>query len=330
MTAARKTARKLGLGKVLRHLYHRPIGLARKSIAEGGPLQQMKTAAGEKQMIEAAMELTPLRAPIIGPAAEVSFLTGPRFWHQTVFCFLSLQLRTDSRITPNIYSDGSLFKETVDQILRVIPWAKIHMHEEIEAKLDTILPETSYPTLRQRRREYPHLRKFIDLHLDRPGYTIVADSDMLFFRRPSELMKLFESQSAFFIQDIGNAYGYPLEFLNELLGEKVPEKVNVGLYGLDSSTLDWDEIEHWCRQQIEVHGPHYLQEQGLTAMALARANPVVLPRDEYLVMPSLSEGRIPTAALHHYVAETKRSYFQNTWRLIAKECADMQAVQSAT
>ena len=43
---------------------------------------------------------------------------------------------------------------------------------------------------------------------------------------------------------------------------------------------------------------------------------------DYVVMPGLAEGRDPSAILHHYVASSKRSYFQYGWR---RALADAEA-----
>jgi hypothetical protein len=141
---------------------------------------------------------------------------------------------------------------------------------------------------------------------------------MLFFRQPSALIDWFSHPRSVFIQDIGSMYGYSPNLMEELARGPVPTAVNVGLYALQGSSIDWERVEYWCRTQIERQGPHYMQEQALTALILAQAEASALPRRDYLVMPNLEEGRTPTAALHHYVAASKRSYFQHGWRRIAE------------
>jgi hypothetical protein len=51
-------------------------------------------------------------------------------------------------------------------------------------------------------------------------------------------------------------------------------------------------------------------------MLIANQPRVVLPAEDYVVLPSVDEGRRPAAALHHYVAHSKRSYFQHGWRSV--------------
>lgn len=317
MSAISDNARRLGLGRLAYSLLYRPVGLVRQSIREGGPFEQRKSAQGHAEMRAAAAELPTLAEPPVGPSAEIAFLTGPKYWHQTLFCFISLQLQTPFRITPVIYADGKMDAETGALIQRVVPWARLVSSEEIEVELDAILPESRFPALRARRREYPHLRKLTDIHVGSNKFTLVADSDMLFFREPLEILQWFACPGWIYMQDIGTAYGYPLDFLSELAGAAVPEPVNVGLYALDGAGIDWERVEYWCFRQIEQHGPQYVQEQALTAMLFAGRDARALPRDSYVVMPEPAEGENPTAILHHYVDVSKHAYFRYGWRRIA-------------
>ena len=56
------------------------------------------------------------------------------------------------------------------------------------------------------------------------------------------------------------------------------------------------------------------QDSCLGAAALIRDDCDVAPEADYVVLPSVEEGRQPSVVLHHYVAESKRSYFQHGWR----------------
>ncbi|MBB5751879.1 glycosyl transferase [Prosthecomicrobium pneumaticum] len=322
MSGLREFARRLGVGKAARLVYHRPVGLVRQSILEGGPVEQWRTAGGRAAMIEAAERLPPLGEPPIGSAAEVAFLTGPKYWFQTVFCFVSLQLGVPFKITPVVFDDGAMTAALRDRLRRIVPWAEFVDRDATEARLDRLLPRHAFPALRARREVYPHLRKLTDMQLGPAPRRLILDSDMLFFRPPARLIEWFEAPHAVYMQDVATAYGYPLDFLSRLAGAPVPERVNVGLYALDAHPIDWERLEHWCAAQNEHYGPSYLQEQGLTAMLFAGRPAAALPRTDYVVMPGLDEGRAPAAVLHHYVAQSKRSYYQHGWqRVFERACA---------
>jgi hypothetical protein len=307
-------ARSLGLGRAALVVYHRPIGLVRKSIAEGGPWEQWHTERGRRAMSDAAVRLAPVAAPPSDRGARVAFLSGSLHWYQTLFCFASLQVHMPERVTPVIFDDGTMTTEARGHLARVVPWAKFVGSHTIEDRLDRLLPAASFPTLRTRRPRFPLLRKLTDIHLAAPGWTLFLDSDMLFFRRPQALVPWFGRPHALFMQDVKYAYGYSRSLMQELAGGEVPELVNSGLYALYGPSIDWDRLEFWCRTQIEREGTNYLQEQALTALLLAGTHAEALPTADYVVLPSLAEGRAPSAVLHHYVAQSKRSYFQHGWR----------------
>lgn len=314
IATGRRLARSLGLGRAALALYHRPVGLVRKSIAEGGPFEQWRTELDRRAMVDTARRLPLIIAPPFDRGARVAFLTGKAYWYQTLFCFASLQAQMPERITPLIYEDGTLTTEARAHILRVVPWAELIGADAIEERLDRLLPTASFSTLRAKRLDYPHLRKLTDIHLFAPGWTLVMDSDMLLFRQPHALESWFNDPQAIFMQDVFSAYGYSKALMAELAGGEMPDRINVGLYAFHSSSIDWDRVEYWCRRQLEREGPSYVQEQALTALLLASVGAKALPAADYVVLPSLAEGRAPTAVLHHYVAHSKRSYFQHGWR----------------
>ncbi|MCW5733943.1 MAG: hypothetical protein KIS73_07455 [Enhydrobacter sp.] len=299
--------------------YHRPLARLRQSIAEGGPFEQRRTEQARREMVAAARVLQPLIAPEGHASLEVAFLSGERFWWQTLFCVASLQMYAPIRIAPVIYDDGTFDEGTWSSFCRVVPWARLVRGDDIQASLDRHLPTGRFPALRSRRLSYPHLRKLTDIHVGRRGWLAVLDSDMLFFRAPDALLDWLGApdRPCCLVEGI-SAYGYSRELMRELAGGEPPARVNVGICGLKSDAIDWDRLEHWCREMVDREGPHYFQEQALSAMLLTGQECRRFDPADYLVFPSLAEGRVPTAALHHYVASSKRSYFQHGWRRVLK------------
>lgn len=319
---ARGLATRLGAGELARRYYHEPLSNLRLAIREGGPFQQRRTELGRLEMVEAARRLPPLWPPAPDRGLEVSFLSGAKYWYQTLFCIYSLQLCCERKITPTIFDDGSFTDDHLMLIRRAIPWAEFVLTAEIDARLDAWLPPARFPSLRARRIVYPHLRKLCDAHVGRRGWTTVMDSDMLFFRRPAAWLEWSQAPDRpCHMIDVERAYGYSPLLMRELAGCDEPERVNVGLCALNSQAIDWDRLEFWCRATIEREGAGYLQEQALTALLLAGQDCLRLPQTDYQVRPLLTEGRRPTAVLHHYVAEAKRAYFQHGWRRIAQRAS---------
>jgi hypothetical protein len=309
--------RRLGLGRLALQLWHRPVGRLRDSLRAGGPLQQRRTDLGRAEMEQAAHAL-PLPSAANGQPVELHLLTGARFWAQTAFCLWTFARHAAHPLAPVIYDDGSLRPEHRDALSRLFPATRFQPAGETRARLDALLPTTRFPVLRERWANYPNIRKLTDVHLGSSGWKLVIDSDLLFFRRPDFLLHWLDAPDRILhAVDCTESYGYSRPLLKDLAGADIPPLVNVGLCGLRSDTLDWDELEHWCTTLHTREKTSYYLEQALVALLAARAQPcAVAPATDYLTLPRPPEAFACRAVMHHYVAESKRWYFQRNWRRV--------------
>ena len=309
-------ARRLGLGRVALALWHQPVGRLRDSLRHGGPFAEWKTEQGRRAMEAAAATLPPVTANPGGPAVALHLLTGRKFWYQTAFCLHSFARQSGANVTAEIYDDGTLDGPCRAQLGRLGPGVRFHPAAAIQERLEAHLPAAKYPVLRERWRHYPNLRKLIDPHLGATGWKLVIDSDLLFFRRPGFLLDwLARPDRPLHAVDCTESYGYSRTLLEKLAGAPIPALVNVGLCGLRSESLNWAELEAWCAELIAREKTSYYLEQALVAMLAARQPAcAVAPAADYLTMPGRAESLAPRAVMHHYVAESKRWYFQHGWR----------------
>lgn len=306
---------KFGLGTLALHAYHRPIGRLRELILAGGPWEVRRTNRGRADMEAAATELPSMPGEASSLPFQVHLLTGARYWYQSAFCLWSLGRQTKRRLAPVLHDDGTLRESQRSHLLRLFPEATVLTPSDGLPVLDHHLPRHRYPTLRERWDNYPHLRKLIDPHLGSTGYKLVIDSDLLFFRPPAQLLAWQDAPDRpLHAVDRTTAYGYPMDVLSRLAGRPVQPRVNVGLCGLCSERLDWTFLEHACATLIKDHGPHYYLEQALVAVLMARETPEVLAEHDYVTLPSRRQAADRSAVMHHYVAGSKRWYFQENWR----------------
>jgi hypothetical protein len=311
----KRLARTLRPGRILYRVYYAPLGFIGRCRREGAA-NLFLSRIGRGMMERAAIDLPPIKPPQ-GPGAEVYFLSGKNFWYQTCFCAWSLSRLSDLPLSPVVLDDGSLDGSMRDAVRSVIPHVRFELRAEIEERLDRSLPVARFPTLRRHRLVYPHLRKLTDVHAGLSGWRLVLDSDMLFFRRPAFVLEwLRNPQRPAHMIDVAQSYGYPAAVLGGLAGSPLAERLNVGVIGLRSDSVDWDKLESWCRTLLERHGTHYLLEQGLTAMLLAGMECAVAPEAEYVALPSRAEVQHPRSVMHHYVAESKAWYFRFGWRQV--------------
>ena len=311
----RQIPRKLNLGIAFYKLYYAPKAFMLRFFQKGA-IDTALDFQAQQQMERAALQLTPIEGISTAPL-DIYFLSGKRFWYQTCFCAYSIAHHSEIPLRPIIYDDGSLQQKYQESIQTVFPNASIVLQSEIEDQIDQHLPISQFPALRERRLNYPNIRKLTDIHAGSSGWKLVLDSDMLCFKRPDFLLDwLQKPDRPCHMVDTETSYGYPIPMLKRLAGAEIAERLNVGICGLNSSNIDWEKLEYWCRTLIEQQGTHYYQEQALIAMLMADQTCAIAPEQDYIVMPNQEEGMHPRAILHHYVASSKPWYFRYGWKNI--------------
>jgi len=310
----RDAFRFLGLGKLAYWLWHWPVGKLHDVRKAGGPGEMRRTKRGQSEMELAAYRL-PLPANLSGSPLEVHLLTGRRFWYQTAFCLWTFASQSGRPLCPVIYDDGTLAAEHTEHLARLFPAARFVPSAQTLTRLEACLPVAKFPHLRERWLHYPNLRKLTDPHLGSKGWKLVMDSDLLFFRNPELLVNWLNApDKPLHAVDVANAYGYSDALLSTLCRASLPQRLNVGLCGLRSEDLDWDQIEYFCRTLIAAERTNYYLEQALVALLLAGRECTITPKEDYVTLPLPPEAEICHAVMHHYVADSKRWYFQRNWR----------------
>lgn len=301
------------LGKIVYHGFYRPQAALRHCIASGGPLNLWRLQQGRKEMRARASHL-PNPTPGGAYPLHVHMLTGSRFWDMTTFCLWSLSHVAERLVAPTLYDDGSLHPEQFHNIQRLFPDARWVKRSTTVALLEERLPREKFPSLREQWQSYPNIRKLIDVHLERPDWKLVLDSDLLFFRKPDYLLEwLANPERPLHAVDYEESYGFPRSTMESLCGATLPHRLNVGICGLHSDQLDWEQIEYWTSSLLQQYGSHYFLEQALVAMLCAGKSCAVAPAEDYITCPQEPERSECSAVMHHYVAHSKDQYFKRNW-----------------
>lgn len=313
------------LGELKTLIYRRPMQELQR-FWRWGPRAYFLCDAWAREMERHAFQL-PVPDTAHDQAIEVWYLTGRRFWYQTAFCAWTLATQSNRSLVLNLVDDGSLESSYEQQLRRLFPRGITLRKQEAQQRLDELLPASRFPLLRQRWADYTHIRKLTDIHLGSTGVKLVLDSDMLFFSRPDSLLSWWDNAkntevslpqlftfSPCLMTDCAESYGYSRQLMEELVGAPVPPLLNVGVCGLRSQDLDWEELEHWCRTLTTREGTSYYLEQALAAMIAARHPPTVLPATDYITFPTRAQVQNREGALQHYVADSKPWYFGEAWR----------------
>ena len=303
------------LQTIINILYRFPRSRLKDIKRKGGIINQYVIEKHRKAMVNTSVVIRVEPYPAVKSKLEICFLTGKKYWYQTVFCILSLSKVSRKHFSFIIYDDGTIDTDLADKIRKQVPCATIVFKSEIESRLNQYLPEDTYPFLRNKRFVYPHIKKLTDIYAGTSGWKLVLDSDMLFFNNPEIMINWLENPSQpFYILDSVNSYGYSKSLMNELSTRNLPDFINVGMVGLNNSLIDWDKLEYWAKTMESREGTSYYLEQALTAMIIGDGPAVIGPKTDYIVMPTKDQVINGEGVLHHYVDVSKEWYFKEAWK----------------
>lgn len=281
----------------------------------GGYFAYKAMFVAEKEMQKAANNLLVTTPKSDLSTLEISFLTGKKYCYQTVLCAYSLQKVTPNPIHFTFYDDGSL--NQIPELKSQIPNSTLVSSNEILENLNANLPQSKYPYLHKKREVYKHIRKLTDVYTHKVGWQLMLDSDMLFWKPPTQMINwLANPQKPFYILDTDTAYGYPLNEMGKLANANIKEKINVGALGLNNNLVDFDKLEFWAKTLETNFGNSYYLEQALSAMLIGDLESEIGAAKDYIVYPTKTQVEKQQGCLHHYVDVSKKWYFEEAWKKI--------------
>lgn len=134
---------------------------------------------------------------------------------------------------------------------------------------------------------------------------LVMDSDVLFFRRPDELLEAALTEGpAVFQRDVESCYVMSPDAAREL-GVELQPRLNSGLMAIDRASIDLDRCERYLGHEA-FRTPSGWAEQTLFALLASAAAPVSLLPPTYAISMT-AEPEPDGLAARHY-SGTSRSY----------------------
>ena len=313
------------LGKLLYRLYYQRKNQEAVVKKFGGKKNYLKMQAAEDEMRHYALNNLSTRSDFSDQGKfKINFLTGEKFIHQTLFCtytFLRFLTKEEAKkFSINYYSDGTLTSSTARIIAARFPQIKVISFEETTKAIQECLPPSSYPYLRKKVETLPLFKKLVYPHLNCIGLSLFFDSDMLFLKRPNNLLNWLyqhgdDSDAAFCIQDVERSYGYTDQEILSVWPNPIKTDINSGLYAIWSEKIEFSFVEQLIKDFETRFGSQYYLEQLITAIILERsANLTVAAKTDYVVLPSVEQIKEQSGILHHYVNQSKEYYFKESWK----------------
>jgi len=229
----------------------------------------------------------------------------------TLWCLKTFYYFSGIRPRLVIYDDGSLSEAAIRTFYGHFVNCQVVRHDEFHRDMEDFLKAYRMCLKYSRIKEfYCALKLFGPMYYAKSEYVLYLDSDILFFKKPDEMLKCMESGTPFYMSDYQDAYSYPVEFLKNLLNIKLPHNINAGLScfskrnfagNLDLAEFYFKNVYELADRDVQANR----HEQTLAAIFLSKANAVRLG-GEY----QISKERITDKTIsHHFVDDGSRNNF---------------------
>lgn len=314
MISIKSLLRNLIVQKTINVLFRYPRSFHKKVTTFGGYIDYLVMYQNKKMMINASSKLKPIKSYDDG--LNVFFLTGKKYLYQTLFCISSLAKCSNEKFKFNLIDDSSFDDELIGLVSKLLPNAKIYLNEEMEQNIKKKVFGNNLEIILKKRKEYIHIRKLIDVHtLPDLDWKLIIDSDMLFWSEPKEMINWLKNpNSPIYMIDSEESYGYSSLLMEQLVRNKIPKLLNVGIFGFKSEMINWNEIVEWIKTLEEREGKSYFLEQAISAMMVGNKQCTILNPQQYIVNPSKHHVISRKGVLHHYVDFSKKTYFNDAWK----------------
>ena len=176
---------------------------------------------------------------------EIHVLTSEADWLNLVWALKSFYWTSGRRYGLCIHSDGTLSPTSRKCLVEHFPEARILNHLDSLKAVETDLK--NYPKCLEFRRKNHLAPKVFDFrHHLQSERMLLLDSDVLFFREPTELLRRIESNDYILNSvngDVASAYTVSSELAEKEAGVNLLPRFNSGLGVIhrDSLNLDWIE-----------------------------------------------------------------------------------------
>jgi len=254
----------------------------------------------------------PLKVP-------VHVLTGDKDWLLSAWALASFLHFSEVGWPIVIHDDGTLPDEAAELFKELFPSCRIIPRNQSDAEVGrALLP---YPFCLDYRNTHPLGLKVFDMaHYAGDDRFIVLDSDVLFFRKPQEILDWATkplAKDCWFNEDVQEASLITAAEAREELGVKLWSRVNSGLCLVYRPAIDLDFCDRALALTSILRGHIWRVEQTLFALCASRnSRGGLLPRTYEVTLKKHASKDI--VARHYVGAVRDRFYGEGLKRLHAE------------
>jgi hypothetical protein len=247
---------------------------------------------------------------------SIHVLTGHDDWLLATWALATWFQRTKQNWNIFLHDDGTLPEDLDAHLHPIFPNVTIVRCEEADAKVSPLLEKA--PAVRRFRASHPIGRKVFDTaqFATGPRY-ILLDSDVLFFRRPEEILNWTDNPSdeCWFMQDTDERSLVSLEQARESFDVNLWPWVDTGICLMQKAALDISLCER-VLGSLPLSNP-FLTAQTLLAICASRHNRGGLLSPRYEV--AKKQAGISDVVARHYPGAARDIFYGRGLRRLRHE-----------
>jgi hypothetical protein len=240
-------------------------------------------------------------------AIEIHILTYDRDYLSAIWALKSFYHYSGVRYPLQIHVQGRASARMIARLRTHFPCATIIEQAQADLTTEQWLIERGYQRLLVARRAGIMMMKLIDFILScRGSHLLAIDSDVIFFRRPDELLAAIEqpSQKDLFMHDAASSYNISESQALRDLGIDLAPRVNCGLMLLARDDRRLARCEDYLTHS-DVARTTGLIEQTLHALYDSEHGRVAYLPDNYFVSPDGPTAESQKLVCRHYAGGSR-------------------------
>lgn len=251
---------------------------------------------------------------------ETCIVTSHTDYPNALLAIKSLFYFLDFSLSVMVIDDGSLEKNDIKQIQHHVKGVKIIDDLLVKKTAKHIFNSNSEI---YRNINIPYIRKKIAPYLFSTKDKIMyLDSDVLFFKKPTEIIKWIRGEyDCFYIQDFQDAYFLSNIEAMHLFKKKLWPKVNSGLLGIRRSALNMKLLEKLIPLQVSLSCYRPLQYQVYFALLFSmqsKNNSIRSLPKSYLVSANAKDYQPDKLIAGHYIRLVREKIFTDAIYVVNK------------
>lgn len=239
---------------------------------------------------------------------EIHALVGAARKEMALWMFGSWMLATRSRWRFVVHDDGTLTSADAADILSILPGARVVLASESHEEMRNTL--AAFPASWKCRNLHPLCRKLFDIpHFSQGDKFLTVDTDILFFRSPTRLLRWIgtDEPTTLFLEDVADATLPSAVAAANTLGSTVQRKINTGIVAMSKPAVTLEDLEHCLTQTRIMEEDSWFIEQSLYAVLASLRGGVELLDDDYYMQIT---GAVPRHAVaRHYMGKIRHRFY---------------------